>query len=529
MTAKSTPHVRVRRARLAAYAGTTAITLLLAALAGCDRGTGDPVSAPATRAEQWFAAYHSAVRQGMFNAGRFYDPDTTLDLAAVGNVEIRGREATIGMLGALFEQPEQPEQVPAGSAYVSSSGAIEQIELTLQAEAMPHLLVSIDEVGQTGLTRQTFAVSELAWRAIRPDDERIAHAHLVAQQWAAAWRDGNAAAMDALYARDAVVADSLAGVRATSRTDVIALPTSAPGLASLAGVTIPSMPELGGPAVFVLGTTAFDSWTTHPIETIVALGATHSDDGCPGGVAVELQLGQDGRIVHEQRYHRIADLARCSGGSLPRGWWDDIPIPSPIAFEPTGTMELGGTEIAMFNSTAGLDGLVRWAYGRFARARLKPPVVGQVAFHQPSIDLCQGVGGLAAGDQLSLCFTETSACADRSCSSWTPAARSLTLHELGHTWLSAYTDSEAHATFLRASRQPSWADSAQPRAGRGVELAASVLAWGLADQPFGIERAFADRPCQQRVALFRTLTGQPPLNDECVAEEPAGEAAPAGG
>ena len=391
------------------------------------------------------------------------------------------------------------------------------------------VLVSIDEVGQTGLTRQTFAVSELAWRAIRPDDERIAHAHLVAQQWAAAWRDGNAAAMDALYARDAVVADSLAGVRATSRTDVIALPTSAPGLASLAGVTIPSMPELGGPAVFVLGTTAFDSWTTHPIETIVALGATHSDDGCPGGVAVELQLGQDGRIVHEQRYHRIADLARCSGGSLPRGWWDDIPIPSPIAFEPTGTMELGGTEIAMFNSTAGLDGLVRWAYGRFARARLKPPVVGQVAFHQPSIDLCQGVGGLAAGDQLSLCFTETSACADRSCSSWTPAARSLTLHELGHTWLSAYTDSEAHATFLRASRQPSWADSAQPRAGRGVELAASVLAWGLADQPFGIERAFADRPCQERVALFRTLTGQPPLNDECVAEEPAGEAAPAGG
>jgi hypothetical protein len=527
MTSREVLPARGRRglARLAA------LLLLPPIVGGCTGATPEAApSQPATRAEQWMTSYHSAMRQGLVNLRRFLDEHVELDLTALGTPPISGRDEAIALTGTTFPTTDRTHALDGPTFYVSRDGVVEPGSVRHLQDEAPHMLLTINRMGSEGIAEQAYAVSELAWRFLRPGDARILRPHVVAQQWATGWGAGDAEGLGALYATEATLDDSLADVHATSREGITALASEAVAGAVLPGLTIPSMADLGGPAVFVIGTTAFDRWDDDPITTVTVLATADDGQACPGGVAAVLALDERGRIRHEERYHRLADLQRCAGGTLPAGWWDSLPIPAPVAVEPTGTLQLGTAKATMFNSSPGLDRLLQWAYERFTRARLAPPIVAQVTFYEPSIDLCAGVSGLAAGDQLSLCFTEPAACADASCDRWKPGAKGTTLHELGHAWMSTHTDHAVQSKFTAAAGLPTWASIDERWERRGVELAASVMAWGLMDEAYGVSRKFGAQPCGELASLFLLLTGEvAPAAATCQGEAPETARGPAGG
>lgn len=70
------------------------------------------------------------------------------------------------------------------------------------------------------------------------------------------------------------------------------------------------------------------------------------------------------------------------------------------------------------------------------------------------------------------------------------------LHELGHAWLLDHADQELHAKVPDSSGRAVWADEGVAWIDRGVEYAAAVLSWGLADEAIGLER-LGDPPCGQ--------------------------------
>lgn len=169
------------------------------------------------------------------------------------------------------------------------------------------------------------------------------------------------------------------------------------------------------------------------MRSMAMLVTADDGNGCPGHLAVVLELDEQGRITHEQRYHRVDTLSRCIGaapggaGDTGPRWWDAITIPPAVAKIPTGSLTLNGRDVAMFNSTPGLDGLITWANDRFTAAGLTPPTVTEVSFYGENLDVCQGtdgrIYGLATGTTLSLCFVEKTACTDpATCTQWTAQA-----------------------------------------------------------------------------------------------------------
>ena len=101
--------------------------------------------------------------------------------------------------------------------------------------------------------------------------------------------------------------------------------------------------------------------------------------GCPGDMAVAVSLDEQKRITREERYHRIDSLGRCTTGAL-SGWWDSTPIPDAAPVVRTGTMDLAGFDVAIWNGTPDPSPLVRWAVQRFADAGLTPPIPTSVTF-----------------------------------------------------------------------------------------------------------------------------------------------------
>jgi hypothetical protein len=492
-----------------------AALLLVSSATGCTTGPSEEASPPSPP-QAWFVAYGDAIRQGLFNAGRFYAEDATLDPAALGMQRVQGRTEVLEAIGSRFTVLSREHDPAAGRhLYLSTRGVLLEDPALRSEFDWPHEVLTINRMGATGIQTQTFAVSELGWRAARPDDARILAAHVLAQDWAAAWADPDPARVAALYADGARIADDLAGVR-LDVTDGTAGPSARELTpAALPGFTIDQLADLGGPAVYVVG--GRGRRARDPFTSIVVMGRSDTGQGCPGRLAAVLRLDPDGRLVRaEERYHHVADLLRCSAGRLRIGWWDRVSVPSAVAMEPTGTLNLAEHEVALFNAEPGLDGLITWAHGRFAEAGLAPPVLTRVAFFEPSMDLCEGIGGLAAGSEISLCFRQDGACVDESCTRWRRQARWYALHELGHLWMHADLTPEVTRAFTEQAGLPTWSDADQPWDQRGVELAASVLAWGLLGEPSTVDDGFGVTSCEELAALYTTLTGQPvPDGPDC--------------
>ena len=178
----------------------------------------------------------------------------------------------------------------------------------------------------------------------------------------------------------------------------------------------------------------------------------------------------------------------------------------------TGVLTLDGDDVVMFNSTPVLEELFTWAVNQFTEAGLAPPIVTEVAFYDRRLDMCTGINGFTLGTTLSLCFVEGSTIGNSSEYTDWKLAKATTLHELGHVWMSARgrggpVPPEVTERFTEQAGLPTWADTAYVWQDRGVELAASTIAWALTDEPV-VHPYFADR-CSELGDLFTTLTRKP--------------------
>ena len=459
--------------------GLVAIALVLCPACSSPPGLGPP-SGPST-AELWFAAYHDALRQGAFNTGPFYADDASVDLTTLEGPKVTGRESVLQTIGGAFV-PFRNQTPEPGALYLSRMGAVEAAPIKGPTED-PNRLLAIDTFGAQGMTSQVFALSVLAWRERQQGDPRMLAVQTVAQDWATAWSGASGTAVADLYAPTATLTDDLMGVRTQSRDEVTALTGMPAQSGGLDQVTV-ERSDVSGPAVFVVKPPGLRH--SDPIRSMAMLVTADEGEGCPGQLAVVLELDEQGRITHEQRYHRADTLTRCVGagpgaaGDTGPRWWDALTIPPAVAKIQTGSLTLNGRDVAMFNSTPGLDGLITWAADRFTAAGLTPPTVTEVSFYGEHLDVCKGITahGLATGTTLALCFVEKTACTDpATCTQWTAQAKATALHELGHMWIWAGLDThtiddDTTRRFTKQAGLPTWADTDHAWRDRGMELAA---------------------------------------------------------
>ena len=161
-----------------------------------------------------------------------------------------------------------------------------------EPSADPNRLVALNDYGPDGLTSQTFAISELAC-AGRPADPRMLGLQVLTRDYTLAWASGSPEAVAGLYTPSATLADDLAGIQAGSRDQITALAGTTP-----AEVACPTpnrrAPDLSGPAVFLVASTDFAN--KDPIRVVTMLVTSDDGQGCPGHIAVRLDLDDHGLV-----------------------------------------------------------------------------------------------------------------------------------------------------------------------------------------------------------------------------------------
>lgn len=496
-----------RHGRLRVGVASVVVSAALVAAAACAGPSGsDPVDpGPGlTTAEQWFANFYSAQRQGVVNLPPFLAPDVVLDhRGIIGREVVVGQDAALAYLGTQWS-PARRVRTPTAPVYLSQVGAVD-LALISPANSNAFRGVFIEQLGASGMTSEQYAGSELSWARSQADDIRRSQMHVLAAEYVAAWSSADGSAVQDLYATDATATDDLAAVRAAGVAEIVSLAGADVAAGGLPGVTLDSLPDFGGPADFAAGR---PTWRDDPppLETQVLLVTVDDGRGCPGHLAIVLDLDPDGRIVAEHRHHRADDLVRCTGGALPTGWWDEVTLPPAVTTELTGTLDVAGHAVQIFNGSGGLDGLVEWAFGRFTAAGLPAPVVNSVTFLERRTDKCDAIVGLIADREVTLCFL-TAICAGASCDSWSDAARTTTLHELGHAWIDDHVSDETRKAFLELAGLESWSSADVAWGDRGVELAASTIAWGLLDVESSVSPKLGPRTCEELTELFGILVG----------------------
>jgi hypothetical protein len=475
-------------------------------IVGCGPSTSGPeVQATPTIAEQWFAARASAQRQGVENLVSFYDHDVVLDHRALGPELITGRAEALEYLNAQW-QPFQDTRTRTGPLYLSADAALATETIAPGGPSRQIDAVVRTTMGSAAAVSETIAASLVSWRTHDlTGDERTGTVQALAQQYAQAWSTEDVESVLALYTPDAVVTDSLAGVTARGAAQIADLADAPAPAGGLGQAVVDQLPDYRGPAVFAAGRPLKNV----PFDTIALLMTVGTEGSCPHRVATVLQLGRDGLIRDEERFHRIDDLQRCQG-ALPAGWWDSMQVPDPVLVERTGTLLIGDLEIEVDNGTPGLEGLITWSFDQFRTHGLGTPNVRRVTFHDNQIDKCEGVTGLILGDAVTICFDSDAACKDQGCTTWDAWVTKATLHELAHAWMDEHLTPEVIEQFRTATSMPTWSDPEHAWGERGVELAAETIAWTMVDQPIQVNPKLGPRTCEELASYYEILTGRPP-------------------
>ncbi len=496
------------RLRLGMAGGIVSVALAFAAACGGSSVPDPSGSGPSpTTADLWFATYRDAQRQGV-TLPAFLDRDVVIDHRGLLGLRkheavVAGRDAALAYLGSQWS-PVRRVRTAAAPVYLSQVGAVDLALIAFPGDHGFHG-VFVEQFGADGIVSEQYAGSELSWREASVNDARRLDMHVRAREYLAAWASADGSAVRELYATDATATDDLAAVQALGAAQIGTLAEAGFTSGGLPGVTLDSLPDLGGPADFAAGrpTSGEDP---PPLETQVLLVTVDDGSGCPGHLAIVLDLDAGGRIVAEHRHHRADDLVRCTGGVLPAGWWDEVTVPPAVTIELTDTLDVAGYEVQVFNGTEGLSGLVEWAFGRFAAAGLRAPVVNSVTFLGRTTDTCDEFVGLIADRQVTLCFL-TTICVNDGCDRWTDAARTTALHELAHAWIDDHVSTDMRKAFLELAGLESWASADVPWGDRGVELAASTMAWGLLDVESSVNPKLGPRTCAELTDLFSLLVG----------------------
>lgn len=506
-------------------------TAALAALTGCggvagDGSTSDAVAGPgwARAADAWIAAYDAAARSpedgGHVEVASFYAADVVFDSA---HDEYDGRLDVTELDRSFAVSLESHE---FGEVYLDASGFVRTEALTWAASRRP--TVRQWDVGPDGIvSMQGYRWLPLVLAA-DPGPSPAGHAATLASAYVSAWSGADHAALRALYWSGAVLEDSLYGRQTRGREAIVALAdprTAAPSVLQRAEnlyreEVLEHLPAPhGAPAVYVSQRLAQPD-ARHPAQV---LALTTSEARCPGASAVVLTLDDVGLVIAERRFHSVRSVRECSRrGDLADGWWDDRELPIPLGERVTSRVAVGSSSIEIRNGTPELEEFVRWGLSRFDEAGLAPPRVASVAFdpYSPRCHDFDGYAEPASGtSHLLVCAdaatiaregTEDPTCSGARCPAIHPSTRDLLLHEMAHAWLDREAGPPTRERFLAHVGARSWDDPATPHDERGVEVAASVLAWGLSANA-RVRRDLAAMPCRTRVEAFHLLTGTAPL------------------
>ena len=192
------------------------------------------------------------------------------------------------------------------------------------------------------------------------------------------------------------------------------------------------------------------------------------------------------------------------------------PIPDP---KQTGTVE----GIAIYNTNADQQDLVRWAIDRFDTAGLALPLITHITF--PPTEACaSGVRGMAFSDgnqgHLDICAEPDEFTGD---ADFSLPLQTSTLHEFAHLWTAQYIDPTTQQAFMDLRGLQQWSGDV-PWEFRGTEQAAEVVTWALLDESviwrlrdIPLFPRIRDATCARLTAAYETLTGIPPSqrNTDC--------------
>ena len=220
-------------------------------------------------------------------------------------------------------------------------------------------------------------------------------------------------------------------------------------------------------------------------------------------------------IVDETRFLHAPSARRCHVAA-DDGWWVDFERPDGFDGVVADRLDVGVGTVALINSGPGHSSFVHFLFDRYETAGLEPPLVTAVRF-PPSTE-CASYGGLAIetdtryddGHTVLICFEASELYSTDPGGGWLPTAVDYGLHELGHVWLFDHADVQLIADFLARTGLTAWRGDDVPRHDRGVEHAATTIAWGVAGDHYARYGLQPVPSCEELSLRFEMLTGRWP-------------------
>lgn len=468
-------------------AGVGMSVALICSLAGCSGSEAEW----GAEAERYFADIHVSWSSGFANLGTFFAEEATIDTHPLTDLgPVPGRTAGVAFLRDTFSDPDpqwdlecRAEEPP----YLSADGAIDPSRITF-GPAVPQAPV-YEFAGTSGATRMTWTGSEQSAQmdiGLRPEP-----VDRVVQGYVRMWGQGQPT--PEIYAAGATVRDTLHEVSLTGSQISDAAAAGAPPR-GLRGASLREIPDDEGPAVYVV--------PDEPLPMVVVLLDLPGKGDCQPHVGAALWLDDEGRIIREERYHRVDSVRSClDAQDLPSGWWESL---VPRAAQVTGTVTVAGDEVTVWNGTPQREALLRWALQRFADSGLPTPVPTSVTFLPPVADPWTAYDFDRGSPELVLPST-AEGCDAQGCQEWPAAERAFALTELARRWAADAASLDQLSGFAEALGLE-WAGRGAPQSSAAMDLAVATVAWGLMDQPYAPPDTLAERACDQIAADFLALT-----------------------
>lgn len=426
----------------------------------------------------------------VFGVAGFFAGGGVLDLTAWGGpIATSPGQAAVALRDVWFlrDPSSDPTRVDVDAVYLIDDGAVVRWHAGDRT------------TGEAWVQRYSFgegsriASTVFAAQGVVPEP-MLAEAEQLAARHVAFWSASPTVPFDAVYDDDVRIRDGSTGRVLVGRDDVVA--------------AVAGSPPLGldpSPAVFVHG-------TGRRSQVIVGV---HLGGECPMREVRHWVL-VDGRIVAETRYPEVASVRRCVADP-PIGWWVGF-RPQPVVERMvTRTVEIAGGPVELVNAEPAHQAFVQSLFTSYADAGLGRPGVAAFRF-PPSEECVERAGRTTEADEeyggattVALCFRAAELYPPDGTAGWSVVASTYGLHELAHVWMLDHLEEDARSTFMRRSGLAEWYADDVDWHRRGVEHAASTIAWGVA----GAERArylVVPAPeCAELATRFRLLTGIDPV------------------
>lgn len=420
-----------------------------------------------------------------YQLARFFSAGGTLDLSIWDRGVARTPAEVVEAVPKLWFSKAGFAQVAADHVFVSEDGAI--VWWFAFADGGFQNWVQTFAFASTGTSSRAYRALEFPMAEISEREQDLLD---FADRYVEAWGSGDASAIGSLYASDAVILDDLRNAEWRSRDALLGDLGSHPPL------------ERGPwPGIFVY----------HDGDTIEAIALVQTVEECPQLEARRWAFDA-GAIVHERRYVHIPSARRCAD-ELSSGWWVGYELPPELQENVTEVIDNGGTLVDLVNAESLHEEFARYLFSRYASSGIGLPEVEAVWF--PPAPECLSYPGLAIESDaryedrhtVVVCFPDDDLIHD-SPSGWSYLATTWGLHELAHIWMLDHLTDDLRATFNEAAGVDTWRSADVPWRERGVEIAATTIAWGVAGTDQARWPILPAPDCEQLADWYELLTGR---------------------